>query len=323
MLPSLRAFLHGIIDYAGLFPPARLRPEQALRNYARYRTEPEAWMLCRFVCPAARLGELEPFARELLKKSAPVAFSVLGRGGDDAASFHEGLAADLAAVGDFRRRYEGRATFEVLETRLPPDVTGPEHAELGSRVLRAAMERIDSASAPLPTFFEISIGIDWHRAMAQVIGSLARLNERGGRSSVGFKLRTGGVEASAFPPPEQVAVALCACRDRAVPFKATAGLHHAGRRFDTGIQATMHGFVNVFAAGILGHARRLGEDQVRQIIADEDPKHFMFNQAGMQWRDFRATPDEIALARKQLMTSFGSCSFDEPRQELKALGLLR
>ena len=35
ILPSVRAFLAGIIDYAGLFPPAKLPLEKAIRNSVR------------------------------------------------------------------------------------------------------------------------------------------------------------------------------------------------------------------------------------------------------------------------------------------------
>ena len=34
---SLRALLDGLIDYAGLFPPARLDMQAAVANFARYR----------------------------------------------------------------------------------------------------------------------------------------------------------------------------------------------------------------------------------------------------------------------------------------------
>ena len=57
MQPSLRTLLTEIVDYAGLFPPAKLQLDEAIRNYARYLRGPEAWMLGRFVCPAARLRE--------------------------------------------------------------------------------------------------------------------------------------------------------------------------------------------------------------------------------------------------------------------------
>src|SRR5438445_5076250 len=80
MRRSLRALLEGVIDYAGLFPPAKLPLDQAIRNYARYRQEPEAWMLGRFVIPAARLGELERYHDELFQTGPPFAFAVLGPG---------------------------------------------------------------------------------------------------------------------------------------------------------------------------------------------------------------------------------------------------
>jgi len=55
---SLQTLLAGLIDYAGLFPPASLSMEQALANYARYRGGEHAWMLGRFVVPAARAAEV-------------------------------------------------------------------------------------------------------------------------------------------------------------------------------------------------------------------------------------------------------------------------
>src|SRR5436190_17389433 len=76
MRRSLRVLLEGVIDYAGLFPPAKLPLDQALRNYARYRHEPEGWMLGRFVCPASRLVELVPFHEELFAAGPPFVFSV-------------------------------------------------------------------------------------------------------------------------------------------------------------------------------------------------------------------------------------------------------
>ena len=84
MNASLRALVAGIVDYAGLFPPAKLPLDQAMRHYARYRTEAEAWMLGRFVCPAVRLGELAPHVEELFTSGPPLSISALGRGGSAA-----------------------------------------------------------------------------------------------------------------------------------------------------------------------------------------------------------------------------------------------
>ena len=66
----------------------------------------------------------------------------------------------------------------------------------------------------------------------------------------------------------------------------------------------------------------LDAEALRPILEDEDPAHFHFEDAGLSWRDLRATTDEVAAARKRAVTSFGSCSFDEPREDLRTLGLL-
>jgi hypothetical protein len=141
-------------------------------------------------------------------------------------------------------------------------------------------------------------------------------------AAAGLKLRCGGLEPSAFPSPEQVAFVITACRDALVPLKFTAGLHHPLRHYDEGVKTKMHGFLNVFGAGVLAHRHRLDEEQVRAIIADEDPTHFVFDDDCFRWKDYAATVGEIRLARQLAVTSFGSCSFDEPRDDLRTLGLL-
>ena len=60
MTEALRTLLAGLIDYAGLFPPAALEMSEARRKYASYLAGPRAWALGRFVLPAARLDEVDP-----------------------------------------------------------------------------------------------------------------------------------------------------------------------------------------------------------------------------------------------------------------------
>jgi len=58
MSEALRELLRGLIDYAGLFPPASLDLPEAVRNYQTYRRGPHAWLLARFVVPASRAAEV-------------------------------------------------------------------------------------------------------------------------------------------------------------------------------------------------------------------------------------------------------------------------
>jgi hypothetical protein len=316
MSATLRVLLGSIVDYAGLFPPARLPLDQAVRNYLRYRREPESWLLGRFVLPAARLDELSQFGEEISSAGRPFAVSALGRGGNTADEFRTGLGADLRDIARALERPGPRLTVDVLEVRLPPDAVAPEAQRPLAELLEAAGRRVEAGPAPLTVYYEAPPGPGWRAGVGAVIEAVAR------HGAAGLKLRCGGLEAAAFPAPEQVAFVLHACLAAGVPLKFTAGLHHPLRHFDPGVQAHMHGFLNVFAAGALGHAHGLNEDELRAILTDEDAGHFACDAAGLRWRDLRATPEQVAAARREAVVSFGSCSFDEPRDDLRALGWL-
>ncbi|MFQ3639060.1 MAG: hypothetical protein SNJ62_03505 [Chloracidobacterium sp.] len=144
----------------------------------------------------------------------------------------------------------------------------------------------------------------------------------------GAKIRTGGVTADAFPAPETVVNFIVRAADWRVPFKATAGLHHpirAVHRLTYDIhspQGVMHGFLNVFlAAAFAWHG--MSPDNVERVLAEEDVANFQFTDAGVSWHCQTLTTEAIRAARREFCRSYGSCSFDEPRADLRALGLLR
>jgi hypothetical protein len=138
------------------------------------------------------------------------------------------------------------------------------------------------------------------------------------------KLRTGGVTPDAIPSVESVASYIIACAELRLPFKATAGLHHPVRKVHRltyepeATSAIMHGFINVFlAAAFAWH----GERQIQPILAETDPAAFRFNEKA-HWRELSLSSDEIAVARSSFAHSFGSCSFEEPIEDLRAVGWL-
>ncbi len=317
MQNSLRALLGGIIDYAGMFPPARLDLRPALDNYCLYRRQPDAWMLGRFVCPASKLAE----CGKLLGSAAldgPLPLVALAANWD-------ALAADAKLIDAFQEQQRGRAAVTVLETKLP-DAPGDVLPALLRDYWQTKL--LDNASVlggladDAAIFVEGPTGGHWLARLSGAISAIAQFNSKSSHRRLGFKLRCGGLEASAFPPTEQVALALALCREMDVPFKATAGLHHPIRRFDGGVQTTMHGFINVFGAGILLSASGLGLQPLFQILDDEDASSFHFDDAGFRWRDASVATADIVTERRRSMISFGSCSFDEPRDDLRALGWL-
>ncbi len=78
-------------------------------------------------------------------------------------------------------------------------------------------------------------------------GWLAALDELAARE-ISLKFRTGGVTADVFPTSRRLATCIEAALDRELPFKCTAGLHHAVRHRDESTGFEHHGFLNVLLA---------------------------------------------------------------------------
>jgi hypothetical protein len=126
-----------------------------------------------------------------------------------------------------------------------------------------------------------------------------------------LKIRMGGQTEDAVPEIKSVAAWIVTCAERRLPFKATAGLHHP-------IRAQMHGFINLFLAAAFAWG---GERNVQPILEESDAAAFRFDDRA-HWRDRSLAADEIAEARRDFAHSFGSCSFEEPIQDLEKLSLL-
>ncbi len=313
MYASVRALLTGIIDYAGLFPPAKLPLAEALGNYLRYRKEsPYAWMLGRFVCPTARLQELLPLATAHPHLSL-LSLTALGTQGSQASDFVPRIELDLQAIGAFRRAWGTDAVVDMYEVALPKGVATAQSLPHMPRAVSALVGN------RLRGYFEIPIGAAWRDDVANLSKYLSCAT---GPMSPGLKLRCGGVTADAFPSNDQVAFFVCRCQEAIVSCKATAGLHHPRRHWDATLNLWHHGFFNVFGAGLLAWTNSLTEADLVAILADREAHHFHFDEAGFGWKTWRCTTAQIVAGRTAFATSFGCCSFTEPVEDLLALGLL-
>jgi hypothetical protein len=302
---SLRALLTRAIDYAGLFPPANLELEPALRNYAAYIRSSDAWMLGPFILPVT---EFDAAARDIsqFEKEHPLRVSALGPRTDNGEAFLQSLSAAMEAVASFCGACGSKVSVEQFEMPLP--------SELDADLFEAIRSRVDPK---LATFWEASA-----KSAQQVIGLMAQHNRGNpGRNQLGFKLRTGGVKAEAFPASAEIAAVLMAAGNQQVPIKFTAGLHHPVRVFHPSVQTKMHGFLNVLGAGVLAREHHWNEPDIVRMLDDEDPASFIFTDDSFAWRDCEIPTAKIP-ERRGLVTSLGSCSFDEPRDDLRALKLL-
>lgn len=310
MTRSIRTLMTDLIDYAGLFPPAKLTMPAAVEEYARHKRGEHEWMLSRFICPVSKLDEFGAQAAPLM----PGTFANSGyreRAGDQepwqiSAIIDGPLDSDLDLVFHFNRRHSkedhGLARIDMLEIKAP---------EPG--FIDDALDVIPEDVFP---FFEFPPpdklpGADARGFVAALAGNAS-----------GAKIRMGGLTPEAFPTCEHVARFIKACVDADVPFKATAGLHHPVRHFSHAVKSEMHGFFNLFITAGLLKAGKINEQQAVEILRDQEAGNFLFNDDTAGWKEHRLTTPQIAKVREAFALSYGSCSFDEPIEDLKGMGLV-
>jgi hypothetical protein len=300
---SLRALLTHLIDYAGMFPPCSLGLEPALQNQAGYVRSVDSWMLGAFVLSTGRFDATKQLLSQF-DAQHPLRVAALGPKTATANAFLEALDEADAAMRALSRHNVDLVSISHLEMFVPHDV------DVGS--LREAK----SILGDLPVFWEAPPD----RA-EQTIAFLAELNSDADSPTFGYKLRTGGVTADAFPTSMQIAKALVTPATHQLPIKFTAGLHHPLRQYRDEVQTKMHGFLNVLGAAALAAEHRWGAEQTSAMLEDEDANSFSFTDDFFAWRQWRIDTKRLQY-RRRFVVSFGSCSFDEPREDLRALKLL-
>ncbi|OYO17913.1 hypothetical protein CGZ94_00505 [Enemella evansiae] len=279
MVADANPLLQGLLDDAAVFPPGNKPLEQAVPDHRAHRRSAHRDLVGPLVLPRSALDEIPRLTRGWADGSLEI--SLTGVPVTEAAA----VAEDAITISSIRL-----AALELVLGDPAPD--------------RLAW-RLTELAAVLPgvqLFLEIPRGADGGYDTA-VIETLAG-------TPVMAKLRTGGVTPELYPTDAQLATAIRAAVRSQVPFKATAGLHHAIRNTadsEAG-ELEQHGFANLLTA--TGAALTgADDDQVAAALAERDPKRVAAGLAGLDpgvRRSFR---------------SFGTCSIDEPVEELDELGL--
>ncbi len=307
-MDAFRTFMDGLIDYAGLFPPASCDMPAAVQEYARLRGQPEAWMLGRFIVPAGRLAELAGcLAQQIPGPDAPWRLAVIVNGD----------GREVAAIVEAMRRVveeaEGRLVIETIETRVASSAPASDDAGALRQLVSGLETSLAAAGfAGLPIYFEAA-GAEERLLAALGPADAPRRN--------GLKLRCGGPRPEDVPSAARVAQVIADCAAKSAPLKLTAGLHHPLRRVVSPSGDWQHGFLNVVGAGVLFACGRLDHAGLVACLQEEKAARFRFD-GRFAWGDHGAAPAEIGVARRGLMVGFGSCSFREPLDDLRALGLM-
>lgn len=276
-----RALLTSLLDDAALFPPGNAPLDEALAAHAVHRRAPHAGLVGTFVFPAGRLDELAAALQER-PSPGPLVLSLTVPA--------VGVAAEALA----RAASLPDVSVAALEVAVPAgqDVV----------TLMAGLDAVASRHPALEVFVEVPR--DERRPA--VVEALAGTRYRA-------KLRLGGVVAEAYPDETELADAIALLARHGVPFKGTAGLHHAVRNTDPDTGFEQHGFLNV-AAAALAAREGAGADELRALLAERD--------GAVLAARLDALDDEGAAAVREAFRSFGTCSVADPLGDLLALGLV-
>lgn len=149
-------------------------------------------------------------------------------------------------------------------------------------------------------YIEIPIDVDPRGLLACLSGVIA-----------GAKVRTGGISADLHPSSQALARFVHSCAIADQPFKATAGMHHPEQHTNNTVGVVEYGFLSVLHATAAARFNDASVEEVEQILHAQTSDCLLFSES------------QLEQVRAELFNSLGSCSFDDPRDDLRSMGLLK
>ncbi|MGW4500128.1 hypothetical protein ACWENR_16135 [Micromonospora sp. NPDC004336] len=287
MSTQLPALLDGLVDDAAVFPPGSAPLPDAVAAHRRHRASWYAGLVGPLLVPATRLAELA----DLLDAGERIEVGVIGD-------------VPVARLDEARTGADPRIRVRQIEAAV---------AKRGEDPLPGLAELVELTRRANPAGAADTGGLAVYAEVPLTFGLLGALDALAAARAEGLpvaaKFRTGGLAAELFPTPAELAAVICACRDRGLPFKLTAGLHQAVRHLDPETGFTHHGFANVLAA-TLAAAEGAAVQPVAELLTATDPRPLVQRVEG-----------DLAAPRP-LWVGYGSCSILEPLTDLIRLGLV-
>ncbi len=274
--------LEGIIDYAGLYPPADLDMQSVVKNWASYLNSEEKWMLARLIIPASRLDEFKECAKGLLPQPEEEMWQL-------------SVLLPPASNDKFVEAVQSTIDFNISDCGAVANVVEFKANTTGE--IDSALEVLHDDLFP---YIELPIEEDPRGLIAALSGAIA-----------GAKVRTGGVTSDLYPSSDTLALFIHSCAVVGQAFKTTAGMHHPCQNENKNVGVMEYGFLSVLQAAACASVHDVSVEEVERILLCSTPDLSSFSEL------------ELEQVRAELFNSVGSCSFDDPRRELRNMGLLK
>jgi hypothetical protein len=274
--------LEGIIDYAGLFPPANLDMQSHVNNWAAYGQSVDNWMLARLIIPASRLDEFKRAAESMLP-------------GVDEELWQLSVLLPQVSSDQFESAVQATIDFNMEECGAVANVV-----EFKANTTTEIDRALSCLHDDLFPFIELPIDEDPRGLIASLSGTIS-----------GAKVRTGGITKDLYPTSADLARFIHSCAVAGQTFKATAGMHHPSQHQNQTVGALEFGFLSVLQATAAASIGNANVEEVEEILTATSV-------------DFSAYSEpQLEQVRAELFNSLGACSFDDPRKDLRSMGLLK
>jgi len=282
-MTSIETLLAGLIDYAGLYPPAGLDMRTAVGNYCGYQGGPHAFALGRFIVDIARADELREAAGDALS-TMPI--SVIAPPEIDPHRLSSLIAGGFR-IESIEIKCAEPATITELGRRLPNNME--RYIEIPIQESTAVLDVLAASQmrAKLRLGGVVPEAFPGAKSVAVILKELADRN-------IAFKA-TAGLHH---------------------PLRS----HHRLTSAQDSSSALMHGFLNLACAAALLHFRGSAGEALH-TLQEEDSGAWHVTPDSIRCRAFAWTSAQLGGMRG-FFTSFGSCSFTEPIGDLEVLGWL-
>lgn len=314
---GLELLVDGLFDYAGMFPPASLSFDDALTaaiSFPRELKRP-ALVASDFVVSFEHLSRLRAELLQRLGYAQERPFSICVLGSSLQSESDDERAAELADLVRFDSSEQSskvRRAVVSYELKVGPALQADHHILLA--LLRRIQARLQDQR--LSIFLEPDLSVArWKEVLETTCGAIQIVNSDSQGALVGLKVRASGPTAVS---PHKLSAIIAAVAAAQLHFKATAGLHHPiveRARYQNEL-----GFLNLAAALFLKrhYGSTMTDQDTLACLTCEQASHYRFED-GVAWKQYRISPSELNLIKKQFHFSVGSCSLHEPDQDLLRL----
>ncbi|WP_158999338.1 hypothetical protein [Pigmentibacter ruber] len=314
-MQSLNIFMHELLDYAGLFPPAKLTLQESLLNYSSYTKHKQKNWLGKFILPSNKIEDcIEIMLNQKFFKSndTNLNFSIILNSCEKFNDFNKIIDSDLKSLKNFESTFKNNIHIDSIEFLPPKEVFQPSNLSLFKNMLFLVNDKLLNVNKLKFKFLEIPFSEN----INEYIEFISEFNTQHKDTNFCIKLRTGGVTPNQIPSAFHIAQAIRLSAEKQIPIKTTAGLHVPVPNDNPEVGARLHGFFNIFSCLLLCYKKLLTISEMENILTNYSYSDFKFTEEGLTIGNKFLANVEMTQLRNSFIKSFGTCSFLEPIEHL-------